>query len=130
MQPICMAVGQSERGTMVVPASERPLTGVDGNVEDLSADGVLARRPVLVVLYESYLEDQDAANFIKCVSRRYSKPTLERLSEFGDRTSRRASVLALGYIGDYSSNTALGRALVDRDRGVRTIAENSIRALW
>jgi tetratricopeptide (TPR) repeat protein len=64
------------------------------------------------------------------VARRYANATLERLAVNGDRTTRRAAVLALGYMGDYSSNTTVGRALVDRDRGVRTIAENSIRDLW
>ena len=40
------------------------------------------------------------------------------------------AVLALSLMGDYSSNTVLGRALVDRDRGVRTIAETGIREFW
>jgi tetratricopeptide (TPR) repeat protein len=39
-------------------------------------------------------------------------------------------VLALSLLCDYSSNAVLGRALVDRDRGVRTIAESGIRELW
>jgi tetratricopeptide (TPR) repeat protein len=44
--------------------------------------------------------------------------------------SRRAAVLALGQVGDYGSNTALGRALHDVDRGVRMLADNGIRSLW
>jgi tetratricopeptide (TPR) repeat protein len=36
----------------------------------------------------------------------------------------------LSLVGDYRSNAVLGRALVDRDRGVRSIAENGIRELW
>jgi tetratricopeptide (TPR) repeat protein len=36
----------------------------------------------------------------------------------------------LGYLGDYESNAALGRALQDEDRTVRTISENSIRSVW
>ena len=48
----------------------------------------------------------------------------------GDHITRRAAVLALSCIGDYSSNAVFGRALVDRDRGVRTIAESGIRELW
>src|SRR5207247_864777 len=39
-------------------------------------------------------------------------------------------VLALSLLGDYESNAALGRALIDRDRGVRSIAESGIRELW
>lgn len=93
-------------------------------------DDILARRPILIEYYEQYLKDQDSAGFIKNVSRRYTTSTLERLVSVGDRTTRRASVLAVGFVGDYSSNTVIGRALIDRDRGVRTIAENCIRDLW
>jgi tetratricopeptide (TPR) repeat protein len=38
--------------------------------------------------------------------------------------------LALGQVGRYESNAALGRALADHDRGVRTLAEDGIRSLW
>jgi tetratricopeptide (TPR) repeat protein len=48
----------------------------------------------------------------------------------GNRESRRAAVLALGLVGDYGSNAVVGRALVDPDRGVRSIAENTITNLW
>jgi tetratricopeptide (TPR) repeat protein len=68
--------------------------------------------------------------FVKRVARRYSCASLERLMSVGDHITRRAAVLALSLIGDYSSNAVLGRALVDRDRGVRTIAESGIRELW
>src|SRR5438094_883189 len=68
--------------------------------------------------------------FVKRVARRYSNPTLERLVSVGDHITRRAAVLALSLVDDYSSNAVLGRALVDRDRGVRTIAECGIRELW
>ncbi|MEM6797921.1 MAG: tetratricopeptide repeat protein [Planctomycetota bacterium] len=86
--------------------------------------------PVIVDFYQRYLDDQDSAQFIKLVARRYTCATLERIAASGDRSGRRAAVLALGYMGDYTSNGVLGRALVDRDRGVRTIAENGIRDLW
>lgn len=86
--------------------------------------------PVIVEFYQRYLDDQDSAQFIKCVARRYTCATLERIAVSGDRSGRRAAVLALGYMGDYSSNSVLGKALVDRDRGVRTLAENGIRDVW
>lgn len=86
--------------------------------------------PVIVEYYQQYLDDQDSARFIKDVARRYTCASLERLAMVGDRSGRRAAVLALGYMGDYLSNNVVGRALVDRDRGVRTIAENGIRELW
>src|SRR5690606_28743454 len=56
--------------------------------------------------------------------------TLERLTLAAGRVTRRAAVLALGYIGNYDSNAVLGRALHDEDRGVRILAENGIRELW
>src|SRR5688572_24266738 len=68
--------------------------------------------------------------FTKRVARRYACATLERLVTVGDYTTRRAAVLSLSLLGDYSSNAVLGRALADRDRGVRTIAETGIRELW
>lgn len=86
--------------------------------------------PVIVEFYQQYLDDQDSAQFIKSVARRYTCATLERIASSGDRTGRRSAVLALGYMGDFSSNAVLGRALVDRDRGVRNLAENGIRDLW
>ncbi len=86
--------------------------------------------PTIVSAYERYLNDQDSAGYIKEVAGHYTCATLERLATMSDRTGRRAAVLALGFMGDYSSNAVVGRALADRDRGVRTIAENSIRELW
>jgi tetratricopeptide (TPR) repeat protein len=86
--------------------------------------------PLLQRLYHRFLEDENSAAFIAAVSRRYLTSTLVRLAEGGDHVSRRAAVLALGFVGDYTHNAALGQALVDRDRGVRMLADNGIRALW
>ena len=88
------------------------------------------RDPLIVGHYQQYLVDQDSAAFVKRCSQLYSTATLERLTVWGRRMTRRGSVLALGFLADYESNTVLGRALVDRDRGVRTLAENSIRNVW
>jgi tetratricopeptide (TPR) repeat protein len=88
------------------------------------------RGPVLVAYYKRYLTNQDSAAFIESVTRRYECPTLERLVAVGDHVTRRAAVLAISCLGDYSSNAVLGRALVDRDRGVRTLADTGIRELW
>ena len=93
-------------------------------------DNFVPRRPLLVRFYQSYLGDQDSARFIKNVNGHYEIATLQRLVSTGSRVLRRASVLAIGYVGDYGSNTVIGRAMVDRDRGVRAIAERSIRDLW
>jgi len=88
------------------------------------------RTPVLVIYYNRYLTNNDCTMFVKRVARRYNNATLERLVSVGDHITRRAAVLGLSLTGDYSSNAVLGRALVDRDRGVRTIAECGIRELW
>jgi tetratricopeptide (TPR) repeat protein len=88
------------------------------------------RNALLTGFYERYLSDQDSAKFITQLTKRYSPATLERLVAMSDYRTRRAGVLALSLLGDYSSNAVLGRALVDRDRGVRSIAASGIRELW
>jgi len=88
------------------------------------------RRPILHRFYRRFLDEEDSAAFIKAVSQNYTTASLERLAEDGSRTSRRAAVLALGFIGSYESNAVVGRALCDSDRGVRMLAENGIRQIW
>lgn len=88
------------------------------------------RRPVLSELYEQFLADRDHASFVHRVAQRYNAATLERLAVHSSRWVRRGAVLALGAVGDYASNTILGHSLVDIDRGVRTLAESSIRSIW
>ncbi len=89
-----------------------------------------ARSPLLMELYQQYLENQDATDFVAQVSKRYAAGTLQRLTRHSARETRRAAVLALGFMGDYDSNHTLGCALHDQDRTVRTLAENGIRTLW
>ena len=93
-------------------------------------DAERLRSPLLVGYYHRYLSHQDSSKFINQVNARYSCGTLERLVAMGDHITRRAAVLAISCTGDYASNAVLGRALVDRDRGVRSIAANGIRELW
>jgi tetratricopeptide (TPR) repeat protein len=88
------------------------------------------RSPHLLDMYETYLDNQDSAGFIKQVSVRYSQGTLQRLSKHQFREVRRAAILALGFLGDFQCNHAMGRALLDDDRTVRTLAENGIRSVW
>jgi len=88
------------------------------------------RFPVLQQLYRRFLDNEDSAGFIKNVALRYTVPTLERLAERGDKVTRRAALLALGFLAGYESNAVMGRALRDSDRASRMIAENSIRSLW
>ncbi len=88
------------------------------------------RLPFLLVLYQQYLDHQDLARFTGSVSECYRSGTLERLARHASREVRRAAVLALGFLGDYDANHSLGCALLDKDRTVRTLAENGIRSLW
>jgi tetratricopeptide (TPR) repeat protein len=52
------------------------------------------------------------------------------LADGGNPVLRRAAVMAVGFLGDYSHNAILGRALNDDDRGVRLLADSGIRQLW
>lgn len=88
------------------------------------------RPPVLIQLFQRYLNDENTARFIADVSQRYTTGSLERLADFGDRATRRAATMALGFLGGYASNQVLGRRMSDSDRGVRLLAENGIRELW
>lgn len=91
----------------------------------------ISRRTAHVTeLYQHYLSNPDANSFAKRVRERYEPATLERLAAHGERTTRRAAVQALGLVGDYSNNAVLGRALVDDDRMVRSLAEAAIRSVW
>jgi tetratricopeptide (TPR) repeat protein len=92
--------------------------------------GKLPRTPVLSVLYQQYLDHQDSARFAKKLSQHYSLGTLQRLAQHDQREVRRAAVLALGLVGDFSANHAMGDALSDDDRLVRMLAESGIRVIW
>jgi tetratricopeptide (TPR) repeat protein len=86
--------------------------------------------PLILDLYEKYLDNQDSVAFVNQVSQHYAQGTLQRLTLNGIREIRRAAVLALGFLGDYESNHPLGRAMLDEDRTVRTLAENGLRSVW
>lgn len=88
------------------------------------------RLPMLDLFYQQYLTDENSAAFIHAVSRNYSMGTLERLAQFGSRMTRRASVLAIGFLGEFSSNEVMGGAMVDYDRAVRLLADHGIREIW
>ncbi len=89
-----------------------------------------ARPPLLLVLYQEYLDRQDAAGFVQKVSKLYTTGTLARLTRHAGREVRRAAVLALGFLADYEANHTLGCAMLDEDRTVRTLAQSGIRTLW
>jgi tetratricopeptide (TPR) repeat protein len=89
-----------------------------------------SKPPFLLMLYRQYLDDQDSAEFVHSVSGRYTAGTLQRLARHARCEVRRAAVLALGFLGDYDANHALGCALLDEDRTVRTLADSGIRTVW
>lgn len=88
------------------------------------------RHPLLDRLYLRYLDDENPAGFIAAVSARYSIPTLERLAGCGQFLARRGAVLALSYVGGFSSSPVLALALHDSDRVVRILAEGGLCDLW
>ena len=88
------------------------------------------RYPKLSKFYQQFLSEEDSAQFIKSVSETYTTGTLKRLYERGGRLTRRAAILAIGFLGDYSLNETMGKALSDDDRAVRLLAEHNIRQLW
>ena len=86
--------------------------------------------PLLDSFYLRFLATERSSEFIYNVSRHYTISSLEKLAEGGDRITRRGAVLAVGFLGDYSSNPVLGRKLHDDDRGVRLLADHGIRQIW
>jgi len=88
------------------------------------------RDPLLLTLYEEFLENEDAAEFVRRTSQSYDPGSLERLVGHAYRKVRRAAVFALGFLADYDANHVLGRALHDKDRTVRLLAEDGIRNVW
>jgi tetratricopeptide (TPR) repeat protein len=68
--------------------------------------------------------------FKREVATRYTEATLQRLLTFASREVRRASVLALGMVGTFSSNKPLAARLHDNDPEVRQLAADGLWAVW
>lgn len=88
------------------------------------------RYPMLDLFYQQYLTDENSADYIHAVSRNYTVGSLETLAQFGNRATRRAAILAIGFLGEYAQNRIMGEALHDHDRAVRMLADHGIRQLW
>ena len=88
------------------------------------------RYPQLDRFYQRFLTEENSADFILAVSTKYNLASLERLATGGGNISRRAAILAIGFLGDFSNNEVVGRALNDQDRAVRMLADHGIRELW
>lgn len=87
------------------------------------------RYSILLTYYQRYLNDGDTAQFIAAVARRYSVNTLQRLVCSGDRYARRAAALALGLLGDVRCYSVLGPLLRNRDRKLRLVVDDALRAI-
>lgn len=86
--------------------------------------------PCLVKIFRRYLDEPSIASFIARVSDSYNVATLERLAQLGNVDNRRAAILALTFLGNYSSNQVMAKALHDSDRGVRMLAEEGCYWIW
>lgn len=80
--------------------------------------------------YQDFLRTERSADFVDRVSRHYCIDTLQTLLGKGNRATRRAAALAIGFLGDYSELEPLGRSLHDKDRAVRMLADHGLRQLW
>ncbi len=84
----------------------------------------------LLNCFGRFLANENSAEFVESVSHQYGLGTLERLLWAGPCGVRRAAALAIGFLGEFENNEALGRALHDEDRGVRLLADHGLRQLW
>ncbi len=88
------------------------------------------RDALLKSFYQSYLVNQDSAALIKRVSQRYTIGTLERLAESAASRHPPRRRAGAGLRRRLCVERRAGPRLTDRDRGVRSLAENGIRAIW
>lgn len=85
---------------------------------------------LLLRCYGRFLDSGQSAVFVETVGCSYTLATLQKLLRRGNREVRRAAALALGILGDYECNTALGIGLWDPDRGVRLLSDHGLRQVW
>lgn len=86
--------------------------------------------PRIARFYFRFLDEGNAASFVRQVSQFYTLATLHRLAISGETAVRRGAALALTMVGNEESVRVLGESLRDPDRGVRLIAEDGLAALW
>jgi len=86
--------------------------------------------PRLTAFYLDYIEEHDVRLFVEQATEYYNESSLVRLTGSVCVETRRAAAFALGFVGTYQANEALGRLLKDRDRNVRLIAEGSLKSVW
>ena len=86
--------------------------------------------PLLGRLYQKYLQEDDCPSFIKEVSKHYTIGTIEKLTHCHDLNTRKAAVMAIGFLGDFESNSILGKLIRDPEPVVRSMAEQAIQQNW
>ena len=84
----------------------------------------------MTTFYLAHIQKHDVRLFIERIVEYYNEPSLIRLTGAMCVETRRAAASALGFVGTYQANEALGCLLKDRDRSVRLIAEGSLKSVW
>lgn len=115
-------------GTLILMPTTSPPANAAKAQAEMSQE--LSKQPLIDDFYRRFLGTENSADFIESVAGHYNLESIETLARFGKRMSRRAAVLALGFIGNFSNNRVMGLALSDSDRGVRLLADHGIRPLW
>lgn len=87
-------------------------------------------QPYLLKAYRRYLRSADALQFREQVLQKYTPGTLEKLVFYPRALVRRAAILALGIVGDFSSHKTVAKALKDSQTSVVFLAEQALPALW
>ncbi|MDO4585495.1 MAG: hypothetical protein Q4D62_15530 [Planctomycetia bacterium] len=87
-------------------------------------------QPCLGKAYRRYLRSADAMQFREEVLKKYTPGTLEKLVFYPQVQVRRAAILALGMIGDFSCQRTVARVLRDSHGSVVTLAEQILPILW
>jgi tetratricopeptide (TPR) repeat protein len=102
--------------------------GQSRGLPQLKGDSLV--NPVLLDYYEEFLESRDPDQFSQKVLARYNESTLIKLLESTKPETRRAAVLALGYVGGPKANAAVGDCMRDEDLFVRSFSENALWGIW
>jgi tetratricopeptide (TPR) repeat protein len=90
---------------------------------------VSPRNAQLLEAYYGSDSGRDLNRFLRQVGQHYLPGSLARLCASRSAEVRRAAALSLGWLGDRSSFTPLGRLLSDNDRRVRSLADEARRRL-
>ncbi len=85
---------------------------------------------ILLDAYETYRSGRDLDRFQSELESRLDERSLRLMVTAKDPTVRHASVLALGLVGSYEANEALGAALADPVPMIRIEARQALWSIW